>query len=208
MEGVLKMSRYIILAVMCLMPVEVMASEPPSALELLNKYGETLDKYRSYILKSDTIVQIKNKFTGRSRMHPQYLSGGYYTNYIEEIRYDGEYLKWIRSRWGDLYREKLNVPKSDHHYNSWFWDGRDTYDYGHIDGNRATIGSLKLHQNKLPWEQAQDFLYQAHLSRGYHGGCLMGHLYGDDERIDQILRAEREISMRDEMENINGSNFM
>ena len=84
-----------------------MASGRTKALELLNKYGETLDKYPSYIIKSNTLVKKDQSFSGKSKFYPKHISGRYVKNYTDEMRYDGERLKTLRSRWGDLYRQKM-----------------------------------------------------------------------------------------------------
>ncbi len=177
--------------------------DTPTAKELLDRYADTLDKYQSYIIRSTSLVKTNNSYSGKSPYYPEYISGKYVTYYTYESRYDGKRLKNIRNRWGDLYQDKMNVPETHRHYMSSLWDGINDYQYAHNE-NEPKHKNLRFTQGKIQGGMKIDYIYRTNLSRGNNYGTLIGYFYGDDDRVDKVLKIAEKISIRDKTENIGG----
>lgn len=127
------MYKFIIIAVVNLMPLQVIAAERPAAFELLDKYAETHNKFKSFILKYDDAYQAESKIhflPGREAGRIYKKKGGY----IGEVRSDGTREYVSEKRWGsDIGGERRSKAsaKSDPRTNETLWDGERRYQYQH-----------------------------------------------------------------------------
>ena len=154
--------------------------------ELLDKFAETQDKIqRSFIIKTES----SGKFSYRTRLSER--SGE--THGLSEMRFDGDRTNLRTLRWGDLTQQITDLPKNEALYRSYLWDGKQYIKY-----LRESFGGK--YPNKVI------------ISKGYGNenmalrGVMQGQFRGDSVRVDSILRKSRNISVRDEMEEIRGSN--
>jgi len=105
-----------------LLPLQAVVAKHPAAFELLDKYAETQDKLKSYIIKSESSIEVDNSFRigiGKSGR-------------LCEVRYDGNRadgnrVKLCEYLWGQV--GKQLVPKDAPMYRSWLWDGENYMRY-------------------------------------------------------------------------------
>ena len=185
------MFRYVIVAIVCFLTLQVIAAERPTAFDLLDKYAETQDKLQSYIIKSEVT----------SEAHSSRLGKGLYYNSIE-MRYDGNRNKSIGRCWGKVNAGMPPIPKDEAIYTSFLWDGKTFLRNSKAIGYDSSHDRVMIEKNIDPSNTDRT---QSRL-RSTSFGSLIGYYYGDNERIDEILRGAYSISVQDKMEEIGGSN--
>ncbi|NIP26959.1 MAG: hypothetical protein GWN67_21925, partial [Phycisphaerae bacterium] len=115
------MCRYIITILICLIGVQLAAAKNPTAVELLNKYAETQNKLKSFILKAQTSRRGKSSTAARGKFSTDY-------SYEYELRSDGSRFRVRRNIWGRP-NAILNLTKDEALYRSRLWDGETFFRY-------------------------------------------------------------------------------
>ena len=157
-----------------------------SVSELLDKFTETQEKLQSFIIKTQSeskgIVDLPGK--------PQQKMT---RKMILEYRFDG-------NRFSNRFHSFRNNNEQGG-YTSRLWDGNSWYD--NVRGGNDP-GRVVITKKREPIREKQ------RLSRGKSISSTLGYYFGDDERIDTILRKAikdgESVSVQDKMEKIGGSN--
>ncbi len=199
------MYRYIIIAATFLLPLQVAAGEHPTAFELLDKFAETQDKLKSFILKYE------DEYSGRSKISfmpgrekPRILNGGY----VGEVRSDGHKHYNREKGWGkvrpDLPQSK-ELVESDPRYLSHLWDGENQYQY--MRSNKRAENDILFLVLKGHKRARGDWIIETQRSRGLFGYFedTFAKAPDDFERIDVELRQAHSISVQQQMEQVSGS---
>lgn len=161
-----------------------MAVEHPSVSDLLDKYAETQDKIqRSFIIKTES----SSNFSYRTRLSKR--SGR--DHRLRDTRFDGDRISMSELKWGDLNLTLKDVPKNKALYRSYLWDGKRYITYTKdLDGKYPNMVIIN-------GDSGHDMMPLA--------GELHGNFRGDSVRVDSILRKARNVSVRDELDEITGS---
>lgn len=188
------MRKCTITAIVCLMPLQVIAAKQPTAFELLDKYAETQDKLQSFILKGACSTDYVDFFMrGKNKAHEAF-----------EVRLDGNQFSLRKQIWGNLYYSPLKfIPKDKPVYQSFTWDGQTYFQYG----GRSRLWAPTLwqsHGKVFIHRDWNDVNTKKLISRDEACSALMGFFYGNDERIDSVLRKADSVSIRDKTQEIGG----
>ncbi|MHC4756981.1 MAG: hypothetical protein ACYTBP_17810, partial [Planctomycetota bacterium] len=172
----------------------------PTAMELLGKYAETQEKLQSFRLKSKTMQSSSLKIKNPTRPFKQ----GKTTHYYEtEFRSDGYRTSFRDTIWGDIGSTGEFKTRDQSNYFSTLWQGKSFIKYTGCSVYHTDCSTderiIIIHNDKEDAEREGS----RPISRG-HGHSLMGYFYGDDERVDSILRQAASISVRTENEKVNG----
>jgi hypothetical protein len=165
------------------------------ALELLVKYTQTQDRLQSFRLKSKDTGDYSWSFKNVLPPFKNIERGKRY--YETDFRFDGQRSNFRSHIWGDFSNESLTRDQSAYH--STLWQGKSFIKYLH-SSDSSDLGEVIIENDKKYGEQLGKEL----VSRSYKGHFLMGYFFGDDERVDSILRQAVSISVRSEKENVNG----
>ncbi len=193
------MVRYINMGLLVLL-FQTISMAGPTAKELLDKFTETVDKtHTSFITKSKIKIVSNNKHSGEWA----YLSGKKTAYQLRDFRTDGERIKSIRQRWGDFIGSdgKLHFrPESEKDYGSDTYNGEKGYDYAALHNSPVRLTIIRKGPEKA-------FPINIMLAYSNHVSECFGYLEGDIERFDRILKKARtrRISVRDKMEDLNGT---
>lgn len=168
---------------------------PMSVSELLDKYVETQNKLKSFILKAKTSRRGKSSTAAMGKFSTDY-------SYEYELRSDGSRFRVRRNIWGRP-NSRLDLAKDEALYRSRLWDGETFFKYYRAANyKRAPLGELSITEIK---EENNKRTKSKNLDRESPGNFIRGYLPSDTDRIDTILRKANTISVRDEMENIGGA---
>ena len=184
------MHRHAIFFLIFLMPLRTLASMDPNALELLERYAETQDKCRSFIIKSEDFILVNGRAYG-GRM----VASNEKTYLLDEIRFDGEKFNRRTKRWSDCDRVTGPISKEPPHYQSTLWDGKTFSRYG----KNPKSGHRRLYIEKTP---DKIDIKMAMIISASGSPCLMGYFYGDNDRIDSVIRKAYTVSLREKQEKI------
>ena len=160
----------------------------PTALELLDKYAATADKFQSFILKSETSRKIN--YTGiQTIVEPKAIT---------EVRYDGDRCFVKMLQWGKRrIKSKEFIPKEEADCVRHLWDGKLWLNY--TDSERgAEYDRIKINRTSEGYKGMSTGLDYGSFLRGFFHGGKKG-------RIDSILRQENSASVRADMEKIGES---
>lgn len=167
----------------------------PTAFELLDKYAETQDKlHRSFIIKSQV-----------SSVHSGVVWGGTWradkqkTYSSIELRFDGDRICHRYYKWGHRDLQNKSIPKHNASYFSTLWDGRTHFSCQIHPAKGNPIGHLRI-CGKFSRERNQQVI-----SFEYCGHELLGFFTGEYERVDSVLRKAIELSVKDRLEQLGGS---
>jgi len=159
-----------------------------SILEILDKYAGTQDRLQSFRLKSKDMINSSWSFQGgQNRL--QYRE--------TDFRFDGDRTSFRDNIWGDI--GGRSFTRNEAKYYSTLWN-RKSFIRHSRRSDLSTVGRVVIHNDKKRGEK----LGKETVSRAYQGHSLMGYFYGDDERVDSILRQAASISVRRENEKVNG----
>ena len=173
------MYKQIIIIIASLIPLQTLATEHPSVLELLDKYAQTQNKLKSFI--SEETSEWKQD-SPRIR-----------------AKYKGSLLKKVECKFatdGERVHIRLNVQSNNAghggSYWSYLWDGSSSVEYNTRRNEKyphAIINSEKKNKNRS-------------VAILYDGSPLIGFLGGgiEMEPVVSILRKADTISVRDKME--------
>ena len=170
------------------------ATKHPTVAELLNKYAETQDKLKSFILKFEVEgIEGSTSFL-RSLRHVGKGKAGSFT----EIRFDGKRVSRRNRLWGHIGMQPEFTPKNKAKYQSSLWDGKTFFQYDKVDISQRG-GRLHIMDFRYDVKRVKE-MYETHRRTP-----LRGFLEGDVERVDSILRKADTISVRHETERVGKS---
>lgn len=182
------MYKYMFISLICMISSQLSAVENPTAMVLLDKYAETQDRLQSFRLKSKDIFNVSISFKG-GRDRPQYRE--------TDFRFDGHRTSFRDNIWGDVGKRSLTRDQAQYYSTLW---NRESFIRHSRKAGLSNLGNVVIHNDKKRGER----LGKETVSRVYQGHSLMGYFYGDDERVDSILRQAASISVRRENEKVNG----
>lgn len=164
-------------------------AETPSAQEVLDKFAETQDGFRSFIAKTETDVVKTSR-----KVWPKGI--GYSKS--QEFRFDGRRVAVRDSMVGQVGRD-LEYSKDNPGYSSNLWDGQTYYRY--CVGAKKDDGVLVLTRPRKPRGAsfADDYF------TNYTGSVAMGYLPGKPVRIDKVLGSAKSLAIRNRMERVGDS---
>ena len=184
------MFRYPVLLAALFSSLEIASAAMPSATDLIEKYADTQNKVRSFIIKSD------NSTVGEVHL-PGSKSTAEMTT-AAETRFDGERIS-LRSRmWGNMPGSAELVSQDHARYTSKLWDGKNFY---HYTGIRTAPDQARLIIDR----EKDEGRNKTKLSRGSSSNYALGYFYGDDDRIDTVLKDAKTIQVRDRLERAGNS---
>lgn len=167
----------------------------PTAFELLDKYAETQDKFRSFIVRGNSSADIDSSYS--SPQHKPY--SGRRRKYVSyEFRYDGNRFYWFRQMWGNLRFAREYVPKNKPHYKSVLWDGAVYYEYAKAPYIRSGPVTLEVDSGRDPAGVKKTIPYIPYICTPMFG-------FFDKERIDVVMRQAEAISVRDKLQRVDRS---
>jgi hypothetical protein len=188
------MSRYIhtiIAAVVFFLPIQTLSTEHPSVSDLLAKYAETQDKFKSFIIKSEDSIEVSSPILGKEKQRK---------NLSSEIRFDGSRANLRVYAWGQVQTGKDFIPKDKAGYVGFLCDGKHFSRYS--TGADPDLGICIIERDKNRY----DLMLKQVIPRGLDGHEAMGFFGGDEERVDAILlRQPDAISVRDKTEQAGGT---
>jgi len=188
------MYSYIIMLIVCALPLQVIAVEHPTASELLDRYAATQDKLQSFISKCESSSSGDSSFLNK-KDSPLYVSC--------EARVDGNRTNVRRQMWGRI-NDNIYTTKDNPLYQSRLWEGKTFFQHDRNTYNpRGYPGTVIMTKSKKINDK---YNRGKNTIRQYSGVNLMGIFPNDDDRVDSMLRKANTISVRDETENIGGSN--
>lgn len=164
-------------------------AENPSALEVLDKFAETQNNFRSFIAKTQT--DSYKTSTGFSQRRPSKLTSSC------EFRTDGYRLAWRKTTVGNIGNGVI-YTQNDASYDSHLWDGQNYYCYV---GTIQRAGDLVI--NKPIVLRSTDTFSK--YFKNFAGSGAMGYFRGEPARIDKVLKKARSLSIRNNMEKVGGS---
>ena len=195
--------RFITLTLTSFAAMAADAPNSPTASELLAKYTAALDNLKSISLSvegsSDSFNQFFRPVGPTDAYDGSKISGHPMKTYSRfEVRSDGEHHTIRLYEWGNVGSATRWTPAEQPAYNSTYWDGRQKYDQNKGVNKPGSVGLVTLNNN-LPMDDPQ---VQWHIS-AY--GEIRGYLPPAEQRLDAIARAARSLSVRQEIEEVNGS---
>jgi len=161
------------------------------AVNILEKFAQNQDNFRSFILKEEETTKNKISLSGSWKD-----KSGERTKYeAREIAYDGQRIKRRAWTWGDVTSSEHIESRDDAKYLSYLWDGSQFMSY-HIV-NKSHPGYVKI-EKRL--EQAKVIGKQMTPE-----GCIPGlsSITSTGERIDLLLKEMNNTRLLSEMEEIN-----
>lgn len=184
-----------LLSLACMTAMGSLTASPlavPSLDQLLDNYEATVDRcLASFAVKGEMVMDTRWKRAPTPALKP-----GRHTLFVErDFRYDGRRTRSISHKWGDLGRRE-RIPKEDPIINSNIIDTdfRATY-----SGQQDKPGLIKYRKEPLSAE-----LVQRRLDSQWVGASAFG-FFASKERIDTILRRCDNATVREQTEQINGS---
>jgi len=158
------------------------------ALELLDRYAATQDKLQSSFINKVEYKSVFNSQVGNFDAHDLKMK------MFLDLRTDGDRVSSRRYRWGEEIglKPRSRVKAA---YNSYLWDGK--YWSRYVRGG-TNLGEIVFHKegddaekkNMISWSQAHERL---------------GFFFGDEERVDLVLRTSENISVREKKEKAGAS---
>jgi len=161
------------------------------AVNILDKFAQNQEKFRSFILKEEETTKNKISLSGNWKH-----TSGERTRYdAREIAYDGNRVKKRIWTWGDATSSEHIESREDAKYLSYLWDGSQFMSYQIV--NKSHPGRVKI-EKRL--EQAKVIGKQIAPE-----GCIPGlsGITSTGERIDLLLKKMSNVHCLNEMEEIN-----
>ena len=81
----------------------------PTAFELLDRYAQVQDQFRSFVVKGTSSADIRGSF---SAPEGKAQSGRKRKYVVYELRFDGRRFNWRRSMWGNIRFPREFIPKN------------------------------------------------------------------------------------------------
>lgn len=182
----MKVIRKLLIIAACCLPVQAFAIEKLSVSELLDRYAANQGKLKSFITKSEETMVHTSRRTGITIWKT-----------VAEFRVDGDRVDYRSYRWHNLASEdEATNNLEEAQYRSFVWDGSRHIQYrtgATVDDNFAAV-----HRQTGPYRKRRAVAIE------YGGAPLLGIFYGDEGRVDSVLRKADSISVRDELEHVGG----
>lgn len=177
-------------------PAVVLAVSLPSIADDKQQAADLLDKYAASQAPFTSIkVQFESAMVHDTRMDPPYnVHNGITRTYTAgTVLSDGMRFSFRVLRWGEMRKKGESVPKDKAWYNSWLFDGtREVFFSDKLGsrGGKAPNGTGSVNTDvtpnvPLPPEKA--------LLPSTDDAAMLGYLFGDNQRIDSVLRGASEI---------------
>ncbi|OQA01343.1 MAG: Methicillin resistance mecR1 protein [Planctomycetes bacterium ADurb.Bin412] len=173
------------------------AEDKLSARELLEQYAANQKRaFTSFIHKCETRedrdIHCTEQHIGIS---DRFVTDTQY--YEHELRTDGSRANYIFSYWGQV-GDDIVLSRDNRQYVSWLWDGDKTYLFDYT-GNISDFARAftKPDKSSKGYPHQRNFL-------GHIGASFWGYLVGDTERFDEVLLNAKNISVREEREEVRG----
>jgi hypothetical protein len=186
------MSKYIIIAIVCLIPSQALAKKHRTVSELLDKYAATQDKFTSFIIKYENSIRVSGvayggRLTANNRQ--EFMPG--------ELRFDGERYYSAVHRWGEGDAVTGPIPKDKAILRDKLWDGQTYSTYAMDPRTSADRDILFINKTTKPGSKKLLARIDQHE--------LLGFFWGDYERIDSVIHHAETASVRDKTDQISGS---
>ena len=169
------MRKYTLIAIVCLMPLQVTTQNLPSAKELLDRCGVSMDRLRSLIVKGEIQTDMQRSLALTGPAQPGATgTGKMYKRF--EVRSDGQRVAQRSYYWGNVKSLKQTIPADKPSYLSSLWDG--TY---YVRYSRGSNGQGRVVLNGKQSDYEIKRLQQGH-------SCAFGVAAGTTHRLDKILQ--------------------
>ncbi len=155
---------------------------------ILDEYGKTQDNFKSFIFKADIVRKSDLSFKNGPK--------GTYTKYQDvEYRYDGNRVKYINKKWGDISTHR-NIPsKSEAAYTSYLWDGEKF-----VRNSRA--GKTKL---GIIDKNTKNAKVDGSLTASKAFCWMNGYISGNGQLVDKFLEKHaKNVTVHKKPKTING----
>jgi hypothetical protein len=177
------MCKYTIIAILCLMPLQVVAEKLPSAEELLDRCGVSLDRMRSLIVKGELQTDMRRSLALTGPAQPGAIGAGkMYKRF--EARSDGQRITKRNYYWGNVKSLQQTIPAEKPAYLSNLWDG--TYYMRYSRGSKGQ-GRVVLNGKQSDYEIQR-------LQQGHVGA--FGVAAGTTRRLDKILQESKNVLVK------------
>jgi len=177
------MCRYIIIATVLLMPLQLNAQDLPSAEELLDRCSVSMDRLRFLILKGELQIDMRRSLALTGPAKPGATgTGKMYKSF--EVRSDGQRVAQRSYYWGNVKSLKQAIPADKPAYLSSLWDG--TYYIRYSRGSNGQ-GRVVLNGKQSDYEIRR-------LQQGHSGA--FGVAAGTTRRLDKIMKGARNVSVQ------------
>lgn len=177
------MCKYTIIAIVCLMPLQVIAEKLPSAQELLDRCGVSMDGLRSLIVKGELQSDMRCSLALIGPAQPGAIGTGKTYNRFE-VRSDGQHIARRNYCWGNVKSLQQTIPAEKPAYLSNLWDG--TYYMRYSRGSNGQ-GRVVLNGKQSDYEIRR-------LQQGHPGA--VGVAAGTTRRLDKILQEAKNVLVR------------
>jgi len=204
----------IIIFVVPLLTAPVLAADPPSAKELLEKYGANLDKQTSFIVKWES-SGVGSHNLSKERINAE----GEMSFSAGEVCYDGFRKAERFELWGKVDQGPTRSSREQAYYSSLLWDGEARYRYrrGPSDPGSLTLLRPRGYDQLAKWRKSGGKLTdlapelrlgaQICLLSGSGAALHFGYFTDDIERLDSVLLDQsKSLSVRPKMAKVNGAN--
>ena len=176
------MSKYIILIITYLVPLQAIAAGQLSVSDLLDRYRITQESLQSFIVKSeDTTVSTNSSNQGSFQINQE----------ISEFRIDGDRVDYRTRMWSNLSTRDEPTPIEEAAYKNFIWDGESFFQHKRDN---------KVSNTDWAFISKRDNRIDNLASVAYRGAPLMGTFFGDDKRVDSIFQEADTISLRNTMD--------
>ena len=177
------MCRYIIIAIVCLMPLHVTAEKLPPARELLDRCGQSMDSLRSLIIKGQLQMDLRRSLSLTGRAKPGVTgTGKIYKSF--EVRSDGRRVATRTYSWGNVKSLQQTIPAEKPAYLSNLWNGSYYMRY-----SRGSNGQGRVVLNGKQSDYEIKRLQQGH-------PAAFGVSVGTIRRLDKILQEAGNVSVQ------------
>lgn len=181
------MCRHIITILICLTVVQLAVAKNPTALELLDKYAETQDRFQSFRVK---ITTLRRGFSS-GIIAGKPWKARYFTETV--ACFDKDRASSRSFFWGRM-NSRSTFTKDEHYYKSDLWDGETHFQYTEIRGE-----PVSLHIEKGKGRDKREGIIKQRYS------IFSGYYYPFDGRVDRLLRKARNLSVRRSTEKVGRS---
>ena len=182
---IMKINNIVIMMAICMLCSVSVFAENITPLLLIEKYRKNKNAFETQIIKSEEIVKRTTTFQGKE---PEYDIYEYECKKVGS-KLDLTYFKQRAVEFNEA-GKVLSSKQTDKKRFIW-------------DGNEWSQATYMPSQLKGAYFSSSDEKDQT-LASAYGGNYLDGFLWGDKQSIDVILKESSEISLRSEMENVNG----
>ncbi|MCE5231652.1 hypothetical protein LLG95_18900 [bacterium] len=192
-------TRLLLLILALFFPSILPAQNTPTVNDIMEKYRATQAAqsriWFQYRVESKGFNILSGQWTAQSGHKTIYVAGTFAR--------DGERCAYRQDYWGHIESPREFTPENQAKHRSRLWDGKQHYQYATAKkGDTAHVGLLYINKSSDARSQAGE------ITSSFTGGSLMGYMHGPNakpERIEDIMRAARTVSLRVKPEMVGGS---